>query len=196
ACEQVRLCWAAFLGNFATPEEAGDALFTAIFESAPTLQSLFTTPKAVQSMRFVHELDSVVATLNKPKALKNIAESLAFRHLNLDVTVPRAMIFRDAILDLIEAELGDRFTTEARRGFTILLGWMAGANIYVKASFGDRLRLLQESWRKVNKTQTVAEKDADREAVQDIEGGEDADGLPKRDAGRRAPSSTSKLAFA
>jgi len=193
ACEQVRLCWAAFLGNFATPEEAGDALFTAIFESAPTLQSLFTTPKAVQSMRFVHELDSVVATLNKPKALKNIAESLAFRHLNLDVTVPRAMIFRDAILDLIEAELGDRFTTEARRGFTILLGWMAGANIYVKASFGDRLRLLQESWRKVNKTQTVAEKDADREAVQDIEGGEDADGLPKRDAGRRAPSSTSKL---
>ncbi|CAE8646453.1 unnamed protein product, partial [Polarella glacialis] len=104
-----------------------------------------------------------------------------------------AMIFRDAILDLIEAELGDRFTTEARRGFTILLGWMAGANIYVKASFGDRLRLLQESWRKVNKTQTVAEKDADREAVQDIEGGEDADGLPKRDAGRRAPSSTSKL---
>ncbi|CAE8611552.1 unnamed protein product [Polarella glacialis] len=94
-----------------SPKEAGDALFTAIFESAPTLQSLFTTPKAVQSMRFVHELDSFVATLNKPKALKNIAESLAFRHLNLDVT----------------------------------------------------------------------------------EGGEDADGLPKRDAGRRAPSSTSKL---
>eukprot|EP00931_Biecheleriopsis_adriatica_P039773 TRINITY_DN22742_c0_g2_i1.p1 TRINITY_DN22742_c0_g2~~TRINITY_DN22742_c0_g2_i1.p1 ORF type:complete len:1178 (-),score=306.22 TRINITY_DN22742_c0_g2_i1:161-3370(-) len=130
-------------------------MYEAIFDSAPTLQSLFKTPKAIQAQRFLAEVQSFVDNLTQPRELKLIVETLAFRHLNLEVTVPRVMIFRDAIVDLLSNDLDEQhFTSEARRAFSKLLGWVGGANIFVKANYAQRLRVLGESWRKVNNNAT------------------------------------------
>merc|ERR1712048_947644 len=102
-------------------------IYGALFDGAPALQSLFTTPRAVQAMRFMNGLNGFVKALDRPPNLKILVETLGFGHLNLDVTVPRVVIFRDAILDLFEVELGERFTPHARLDWTALLNYVGGA---------------------------------------------------------------------
>lgn len=169
--KEVREAWALFLSCFTTREAAAEAMYNSIFESAPSLQSLFTTPKAIQSMRFLDEVCKYVDLLDQPKRLKNMVETLAFRHLNLEVTVPRAMIFRDAIVDLVATEVDGKMSDEARLGMMALLGWVGGANIFVKANYGDRLRKISDSWRKVSSAASKAEqaREAARRAAEDAE---------------------------
>jgi hemoglobin-like flavoprotein len=161
AIDEAQKAWNAFIGCYESTDLAAEAIYASIFDSAPTLQSLFKTPRAIQSMRFMHELGMFVEHLDRPKQLKALVESLAFRHLNLEVTVPRAMIFRDAVIDLFDSELQDRFTTEARQTLTALLGWVGGANIFVRANFGGRIKLLTNSWLKANKRGQEIKKVAD-----------------------------------
>merc|ERR1712187_282070 len=84
--------------------------------------------------------------LDEPPKLKILVESLGFGHLHLEVTVPRVIIFRDAILDLFQVELGSKFTVEAYNGWRVLLNYVGGAMIYIKSFYADRIRLLGESW--------------------------------------------------
>ncbi|CAJ1371316.1 unnamed protein product [Effrenium voratum] len=142
--------WQRFLSCFDTREACGSALYGVVFESVPSLQTLFKTPKVIQALRMIDELDNLVKHLQKPKELKQYAESIAFRHLNFEVTVPRAMIFRDALVDCLKAELCDDLSEEARMGFMALFGWVGGAHIYTKTTYGDRLKILRESWTKVS----------------------------------------------
>merc|ERR1712203_1325144 len=72
--------------------------------------------------------------------------TLGFGHLALDVTIPRVVIFRDAILDLFQVELGNKLTKEAYNGWRALLNYVGGAIVYIKAFYADRIRLLGESW--------------------------------------------------
>merc|ERR1712151_856000 len=103
--------------------------------------------------------------LQDPKALKIIVETLGFQHLDLGVTIPRVVIFRDAIIDLLAVEMGARFTKKARDGFATFLNYVGGAYIYVRVKFTDRLKILASSWatannRKVDET-LVAEEGAE-----------------------------------
>ncbi len=92
-----------------------EAIYAALFDAAPSLQSLFKTPRAVMAMRFMNGITSILAELQNPPKMKITVETLGFQHLDLDVTVPRVIIFRDAILDLLEAELGNRMSPAAWR---------------------------------------------------------------------------------
>merc|ERR1712176_1376262 len=119
-----QLAWRTFTLGAASREAAGEAIYAALFESAPSLQSLFVTPRAVQAMKFMNGLVSFVTALEDPPKLKILVETLGFGHLHLDVTVPRVVIFRDAIMDLFSVELGERFTSQAREGWRKLLNYV------------------------------------------------------------------------
>merc|ERR1719478_1812292 len=106
--------WNLFLARSDSKEAAGEAVYAALFEGAPSLQSLFTTPRAVQAMKFMNGLASFVQALGDPPKLKILVETLGFGHLHLDVTVPRVVIFRDAILDIFSVELAEKFNSQAR----------------------------------------------------------------------------------
>merc|ERR1712216_1109977 len=84
--------------------------------------------------------------LSDPPGLKVAVETLGFGHLALDVTVPRVVIFRDAILDLLQVELGSKLSKEAYSGWRAMLNYVGGAIIFIKAFYADRIRLLAESW--------------------------------------------------
>lgn len=142
--------WWSFINTAESREAAGEAIYAALFEGAPSLQGLFTTPRAIQAMRFMNGLASFVTSLNDPPKLKILVETLGFSHLHLDVTQPRVVIFRDAILDLFTVELGDKFTSEALDGWKRLLNYVGGAIIFVKAHYADRISVLLESWKLVN----------------------------------------------
>merc|ERR1712232_1041357 len=142
--------WRLFISTAESREAAGEAIYAALFEGAPSLQSLFTTPRAVQSMKFMNGLASFVQALDEPPKLKILVETLGFGHLHLDVTVPRAVIFRDAILDLFMVELAEKFTREAREGWKRLLNYVAGALIYIKTNYAERIAVLLKSWKVCN----------------------------------------------
>merc|ERR1711972_1234892 len=138
--------WRTFINSASSREAAGEAIYAALFDAAPSLQSLFTTPRAIQAMKFMNGLNQFVMGLSDPPSLKIAVETLGFGHLALDVTVPRVVIFRDAILDLFQVELGSRLTKEAYVGWRAMLNYVGGAIIYIKSFYADRIRLLAESW--------------------------------------------------
>ncbi|CAK0807287.1 unnamed protein product [Prorocentrum cordatum] len=131
-------------------EAAGEAIFAAIFEAAPSLQELFKTARAVHAMRFTNVLNSAMQVLDNPRDLKILAETVGFGHLNLEVTAPKGAVFRDSILDLFESELGDALSNEGRAGWEVILNYIIGACIYVRRTYAERLRVLAASWEKAN----------------------------------------------
>jgi len=139
--------WVQFINTAESREAAGEVIYSALFDSAPSLQSLFVTPRAVQAMEFMNGLANFVQALDDPPKLKILVETLGFGHLHLDVTPPRVVIFRDAILDIMAVELAERFTSLARDAWTRLLNYVGGAIIYVKANYADRIKTLLESWK-------------------------------------------------
>ena len=51
-------------------------------------------------------------------------KTLGFCRLNLDVTIPRVVMFRGALLGLLPVELGDKFATVALEGWKVLLDYV------------------------------------------------------------------------
>ncbi|CAK0822872.1 unnamed protein product [Prorocentrum cordatum] len=163
--EEVQGAWAVFLRGAESREAAGEAIYSAIFDSAPSLQSLFKTPRAVMAMRFMNGLNQIISQLANPGALKTLVETLGFQHLHLEVTVPRVVMFRDAIVDLLQMELGSQLSVSAHAGWDAMLNYVGGAYIYVRVKYTDRLKILASSWATANKKEyTVATTDEDEEA--------------------------------
>lgn len=86
------------------------------------------------AMRFMNGLTGIINALKTPTALKVMVETLGFQHLDLDVTVPRVAIFRDAIVDLFDMELGTRFNSRMRVGLSAIMNYVGGAIIYIRGS--------------------------------------------------------------
>ncbi|CAJ1369249.1 unnamed protein product [Effrenium voratum] len=140
-----------FLATQTSREAAGDVIFSAIFEAAPSLQGLFKGPRSIMSQKFVAALLSLATVGPKPGMLKTQVETIGFQHLDVDVTVARADVFRDAILELFDQELGPKFTTKARFGLQILLNYASGALIFIRREYASRIRIIQNSWQLANK---------------------------------------------
>eukprot|EP00933_Yihiella_yeosuensis_P022233 TRINITY_DN1749_c0_g1_i1.p1 TRINITY_DN1749_c0_g1~~TRINITY_DN1749_c0_g1_i1.p1 ORF type:complete len:1119 (-),score=302.68 TRINITY_DN1749_c0_g1_i1:295-3651(-) len=172
--EATQSTWDMFLNSSSSREAAGEAIFKSIFESAPSLQSLFTkTPRAVMSMRFMGALNDIIKAMHQPKALKTEVETLGFKHLDLAVTVPRVVIFRDAILDLLQVELGPRFSSAAKSGWTSIMNYVGGAFIYIRREYAGRLKIIASSWRiasKSSKDVGLDEELVDAEGAEALEG--------------------------
>jgi len=139
--------WQTFLSSASSREAAGEAIYAALFDSAPSLQSLFKTPRAVMAMRFMNGLNQIITSVHDPKSLKVVVETLGFQHLDLEVTIPRVVIFRDAIVELLMLEMDGRTTQRAKDGWMTVLNYVGGAYIYVRVKFAERLRVLSSSRR-------------------------------------------------
>lgn len=174
---EARRAWEAFCASQGSKEAAGEAIYNALFEGAPSLQALFTTPRAVQAIRFVSVLQSFISVLDDPKKLKAEVESLAFAHLNIEVTIPRIAVFRDAILELLEIEIGEAFNERAKAGWYALLNYIGGAIVYIKMYFQERLGILASSWKKANEPDSgnADRKAEDRQALEEKEETSDKD---------------------
>jgi len=184
--DEVQTIWTTFLRSAESREAAGEAIYAALFDSAPSLQSLFKTPRAVMAMRFMNGLNQIIGALNDPKALKIVVETLGFQHLDLEVTPPRVVIFRDAIVDLLAVEMGARLTAKGRDGWCTFLNYVGGSYIYVRTKFAERLKILASSWavatKKTDEEMAEAEGEAAAEGAEGAAaGGEDAVGVNSQD---------------
>lgn len=150
AAGQAQAVWDTFLARMGTRGAAGEAIYQAIFDGVPSLQSFFKTPRAVQAMRFVNSLAALVAVLGDATRFKAVAETLAFWHLQLEVTIPRVLIFKDAIMDMLCLEVGEDMTESAREVWSTMLNYIGGAIIFVRKHYAERLQIIADSWRAAN----------------------------------------------
>merc|ERR1719382_2255213 len=106
--------------------------------------------------------------------MKVIVETLGFQHLDLEVTGPRTIIFRDAIVDLLQVDMGSRFSRKAKEGWKTVLNYVGGSYIYVRTKFAVRLKILLSSWATANckAAEIGAEEDESEKDEQAAEGGE------------------------
>mmetsp|Transcript_56368 Transcript_56368/g.91234 ORF Transcript_56368/g.91234 Transcript_56368/m.91234 type:complete len:1164 (+) Transcript_56368:84-3575(+) len=172
---EVQGTWQAYLNTAISRDAAGDAIYGAIFDSAPSLQSLFKTPRAVMATRIMGGVNTIVNAMNTPAALKLTTETLGFQHLDLEVTDARVIIFRDAIVDLLEMELGGRFTSKAKSGWRSVLNYVGGAYIYIRREYSGRLKIISSSWATATKkTKDIMDVEAEEAEEAEGEGGEGA----------------------
>ncbi|CAE8629488.1 unnamed protein product [Polarella glacialis] len=169
---EVQGTWTTYLNSASSRDAAGEAIYGAIFDSAPSLQILFKTPRAVMAMRIMGGINNIVNAMHTPAALKTIVETLGFLHLDLDVTVPRVIIFRDAIVDLLELELENRFTSRAKSGWQSILNYVGGAFTYVRREYAGRLKIIASSWATANKKANEFEEAEEGDGDEAVEGGE------------------------
>ncbi|CAJ1358611.1 unnamed protein product [Effrenium voratum] len=142
--------WQLFINTSSSREAAGEAIYAALFDAAPSLQSLFKTARSVMALRFMNGINNIICVANNPMALKLQVETLGFQHLDLEVTAPRVDIFREAILELLEIELGPRMTSKGRVGLQVVLNYVGGAYIYIRREYAGRIRIIQKSWLTAN----------------------------------------------
>ncbi|CAE7898067.1 unnamed protein product, partial [Symbiodinium microadriaticum] len=68
--DEARSSWEAFIQASRSRDAAGEAIYAALFDAAPSLQSLFKTPRSVMAMRFMNGLNSIMNSLKHPPGLK------------------------------------------------------------------------------------------------------------------------------
>lgn len=150
-CSEALASWNEFLARM-DKEAANEALYSAVFEGIPSMQEFFTTGRQVQAERLMQALTHIVHhATESPSALFASAEAIGFSHLNFEITQAKAANFRDAVMLLLENELGDAFGLAAREGWTLILNYVLGAIIFVRLNYLARLKLLVDSWNEANK---------------------------------------------
>lgn len=163
--ELIQDTWQAFLKKYSSREFAGEAIFDAIMEEAPTLQNLFKMARSVFGIRFTMSLTNIIGSCNDPAVLKRLVETLGFQHMDLEVTTARVAIIRDCIHSVVETELGVVMDANATLALKALLNYIGGAFIYVKREYAGRIRIIQRSWRIANRHGDQAPGDDAEEAV-------------------------------
>jgi len=192
---EVQQAWQTFLAHAASQEAVGEMILNAWWESSPSLHSAFVSPFAVLHLRLFLGINAVVASLGNPSALKTEVEQIAFRHLDRPVKTSYVDVFRDAAIDMMEAELGPRFSARARVGWSALLNYMGGAFCYVSREYSGRVKTIVRSWRIANNIKEEEAVDAEEEGTEQEEEEEIVEELPKassKDLEEKNPSEAGK----
>lgn len=86
---------------------------------------------------------------------------LGFKHLNLELTVARVEVIRDAILELMGNEMGPSLTPQMAMGVLEVLNYVGGALIYIRSHYAERVKILNQSWEEANCEREKKEKQKD-----------------------------------
>lgn len=96
---------------------------------------------------------------------------LGFKHLNLELTVAKVEVIRDAIIELMGNELGSSLTKDMAMGLLKVLNYIGGALIYIRSHYADRVKILNESWVEANREKDKCkqkEREAKEKARQEV----------------------------
>lgn len=152
--EEVRQAFNQFIALQSSRDAAGEAIYSSVFEAAPSMQNLFKTPRSVMALRFMNGIVTILTLAHDPAGLKAEVQSVCFRHLDREVTPSRAAVFRDAIADLLDMELPNGLSSRARLGFQAIMNYVAGGYICIRKNYSTRVKVIQRSWRIANNKAT------------------------------------------
>ncbi|CAE7287928.1 FTSH5 [Symbiodinium natans] len=145
----------------------GDVVYDALLENVPYARKYFVTPRPILVLRLADAVGGLITRCGEPAELKRHVETLAFQHLEMEVTAPRFDVAREGILNTLQSELGSRMTTKAHIGFQVLLNYLGSACLYVRREYGQRVRTILRSWRTANAKAQIPEKEEDADMSPD-----------------------------
>jgi len=105
------------------------AFYTRLFELDPSLRPLFPENLEGQGAKLTAALAFVVQGLKRPEALLGKVEELASRHVGYGVEPRHYETVGAALLDTLQAGLGDDFTPALRDAWTEAYGFLSGTMI-------------------------------------------------------------------
>jgi len=126
-------------------EAVGDALYGALTGALLTLKSSFATPQAVVSLRLFNGFRLLSEKCESPEELQSHVESLAFKHLQMEVTWQRGESVSDAVLELMEQNVPD-LPPGGVAAWQQMLRYTSSTFRYVNASYSERLKLIANDW--------------------------------------------------
>mmetsp|Transcript_7216 Transcript_7216/g.8286 ORF Transcript_7216/g.8286 Transcript_7216/m.8286 type:complete len:140 (-) Transcript_7216:7-426(-) len=102
-------------------------------------------------MRLKEGIAQIINSLKEPQDAKNLVDILGFKHLELEVTVPRVEQLRDAIIELMRNEIGQSLTPSKASGMCQVLNYIGGALVFIRSQYAGRVQLLSSSWVEANR---------------------------------------------
>ena len=87
--EAAQQTWSDFLAVYPSKIAAGEGIFSAIFDAAPSLQAMFKSPKATTAERFVKGFGEVIKNAGSKSKMMNSIQIMGFRHLEFDINVQK-----------------------------------------------------------------------------------------------------------
>jgi len=156
--QELQAAWALVINMSGNRDLLADLIYSAFFGASASLEHLFVTPRAVAAFRFFNGINTFIANCGDSSRLRIYVETLAYGHMYLNITEPRVHIIRDAFVDLLVVELGSKLTSAAAEACVSLLNYIGGAQIYIKATYHERMKILEESWSLANDASKNAER--------------------------------------
>jgi hemoglobin-like flavoprotein len=120
--QQVRLVRESFALVQPIAIQAAALFYDNLFESDPSLRSLFRGDMAVQGERLMSMIGAAVGLLERPEALVPVLRNLGGRHVGYGVRDHHYATVGAALIETLEQGLGDAFTPEVREAWVTLYG--------------------------------------------------------------------------
>jgi len=91
--------------------------YEVLFDRHPELRAMFPDDMTEQHHRFVTEIEAFARAMPQLDQVESRAKQLGARHAGYGVRVAHYPLIRDALLDVLAEQLGDRFTAEHRQAW-------------------------------------------------------------------------------
>lgn len=117
--DQIRAVETSFRRVMAIRDAAAALFYENLFRRDPALRPMFAeTDMSAQGVKLMASLGFVVQELKNPAAIAHAVEGLAARHRDLGVTSRDYDTVGAALIDTLQAGLGEDFTPELRAAWT------------------------------------------------------------------------------
>ena len=156
----LRCSWQQLLD--AAGSDLGDILYSALTSSLIVLKDLISTPRAVMALRLFNGFGMIVEKADDPDGMRTYTETLAFKHLQFEVTQVRAGLAADSFLEVLTQHVAQELPPGAGAVWRQVLLYVGGAFRYVKQTYGKRLKLIEGDW---NEIQNAANEEIEDEVV-------------------------------
>ncbi|CAK9102503.1 Retrovirus-related Pol polyprotein from transposon TNT 1-94 [Durusdinium trenchii] len=168
------------LGN--DREAVGDAIYGTKIGALVAIKDNFTTPRAVVSLRFFNCFRLLLEKAEDPDEMKIYVETLAFKHLNSEITEQRVDAVISAYMELMTINVPN-LPPGTAAAWRNILGYCGSCYRFVGDSYGERLRVIKEDWAVVQQASKHESEKASNQGENQGEGdGEGGDEETKDDS--------------
>lgn len=174
----------ASLGN--DREAVGDAIYGSKIGALVAIKDKFSTPRAVVSLRFFNCFRLLLEKAEDPDELKIYVETLAFKHLGVEIIERRVDAVISAFTELLTQNV-PQLPPGTCQAWQKLLGYAGSCYRFVGDTYGERLQIIKEDWSVV---QAASGKEKDSESEEEREDGEDGDGDDEKDETKKGSTET------
>ncbi|CAL1136964.1 unnamed protein product [Cladocopium goreaui] len=138
-------------------DRVGDAIYGAKTMSLMAVKESFMTPRAVLSLALFNGFRVLGHKSQDPEELRLFVETMAFKHLGLDITLDRVTRVMDAFMELMQQNVKE-LPAGSNLAWRKLLTYTGSCFRYINTTYGERLKVIQADWQQIN---AAAEHDTD-----------------------------------